>query len=67
MPLSIGNECKLLIFNYKFWYMEELFTSTSNVSLDVFLTKMIDLGVSVGSKILLAIVCSSWGVGLFGD
>ena len=36
--------------------MEELFTSTSNVSLDVFLTKMIDLGVSVGSKILLAIV-----------
>ena len=36
--------------------MEELFTSTSNVSLDVFLTKMIDLGISVGSKILLAIV-----------
>ena len=36
--------------------MDELFTSTSNVSLDVFLTKMIDLGVSVGSKILLAIV-----------
>ena len=32
--------------------MEELFTRTSNVSL----TKMIDLGVSVGSKILLAIV-----------
>ena len=36
--------------------MKELFTSTSNVSLDVFLTKMIDLGISVGSKILLAIV-----------
>ena len=36
--------------------MEELFTSTSNVSLDVFLAKMIDLGISVGSKILLAIV-----------
>ena len=36
--------------------MEELLTSTSNVSLDVFLTKMIDLGISVGSKILLAIV-----------
>ena len=36
--------------------MEELLTSPSNVSLDVFLTKMIDLGMSVGSKILLAIV-----------
>ena len=36
--------------------MEELLTSPSNVSLDVFLTKMIDLGISVGSKILLAIV-----------
>lgn len=36
--------------------MKELFTSTSNVSLDVFLAKMIDLGISVGSKILLAIV-----------
>ncbi len=36
--------------------MEELLTSPSNVSLDVFLTKMIDLGISVGSKISLAIV-----------
>ena len=36
--------------------MKELFTSTSNVSLDVFLAKMIDLGISVGSQILLAIV-----------
>ena len=36
--------------------MKELFTSTSKVSLDVFLAKMIDLGISVGSKILLAIV-----------
>ena len=36
--------------------MEELLTSPSNVSLDVFLTKMIDFGISVGSKILLAIV-----------
>ena len=36
--------------------MEELLPSPSNVSLDVFLTKMIDLGISVGSKILLAIV-----------
>lgn len=36
--------------------MKELFTSTSDVSLDVFLAKMIDLGISVGSKILLAIV-----------
>ena len=36
--------------------MEELLTSPSNVSLDVFLTKMIDLGISDGSKILLAIV-----------
>ena len=36
--------------------MEELLTSPSNVSLDVFLTKMLDLGISVGSKILLAIV-----------
>ena len=36
--------------------MEELLTSPSNVSLDVFLTKMIDLGISVGSKIWLAIV-----------
>ena len=35
--------------------MEELLTSPSNVS-DVFLTKMIDVGISVGSKILLAIV-----------
>ena len=31
-------------------------TSPANVSLEVFLTKMIDLGISVGSKILLAIV-----------
>ena len=36
--------------------MEELFAKNSNVSLDVFVTKMIDLGISVGSKILLAIV-----------
>ena len=36
--------------------MEVLFAKTSNVSLDVFVTKMIDLGISVGSKILLAIV-----------
>ena len=36
--------------------MKELLTSPSNVSLDVFLAKMIDLGISVGSKILLAIV-----------
>ena len=36
--------------------MEELFAKTSKVSLDVFVTKMIDLGISVGSKILLAIV-----------
>ena len=36
--------------------MKELFTSTSNLLLDVFLAKMIDLGISVGSKILLAIV-----------
>ena len=36
--------------------MEELLTSPSNVSLDVFLGKMIELGISVGSKILLAIV-----------
>ena len=28
--------------------MEELLTSPSNVSLDVFLTKMIDLGISIG-------------------
>lgn len=41
--------------------MEELLTSPSNVSLDVFLTKMIDLGISVGSKILLAIVVSLVG------
>jgi len=36
--------------------MKELIASSSNVSLDVFLGKMIDLGISVGSKILLAIV-----------
>ena len=36
--------------------MEELFAKTSNVSLDVFVTKLIDLGISVGSKSLLAIV-----------
>lgn len=36
--------------------MKELIPSPSNVSLDVFLSKMIDLGISVGSKILLAIV-----------
>lgn len=54
MSYDVGDEYKLLI--YKFRCMKELFTSTSNVSLDVFLTKMIDLGISVGSKILLAIV-----------
>lgn len=36
--------------------MEELITSPSSVSLDTFLSKMIDLGISAGSKILLAIV-----------
>ena len=36
--------------------MEELITNPSNVSLDVFLTKMIDLGVSAGTKVLLAIL-----------
>lgn len=36
--------------------MEELITTSSSVSLDTFLSKMIDLGISAGSKILLAIV-----------
>ena len=36
--------------------MEELITTPSSVSLDTFLSKMIDLGISAGSKILLAIV-----------
>ncbi len=36
--------------------MEELIASPSSVSLDVFLTKMIDLGISAGTKILLAIL-----------
>ena len=36
--------------------MEELITPPSSVSLDTFLSKMIDLGISAGSKILLAIV-----------
>lgn len=36
--------------------MKELFTNSSNVSMDVFLTKMVDLGISVGSKILFALI-----------
>lgn len=36
--------------------MEELFTNPSNVSMDVFLGKMVDLGIAVGSKILFAII-----------
>lgn len=36
--------------------MEELFTSPSNVSMDVFLSKMVDLGIAVGSKILFALL-----------
>lgn len=36
--------------------MEELFTNPSNVSMDVFLSKMVDLGIAVGSKILFAII-----------
>lgn len=36
--------------------MEELFSNQSSVSMDAFLTKLIDLGVSMGSKLLLAVV-----------
>lgn len=36
--------------------MKELFTNSSNVSMDVFLSKMVDLGISVGSKILFALI-----------
>lgn len=36
--------------------MEELFTNPSNVSMDVFLSKMVDLGIAIGSKILFAII-----------
>lgn len=36
--------------------MEELFTNPSNVSMDVFLSKMVDLGIAVGSKILFALL-----------
>lgn len=36
--------------------MNEFFGSTSTMSLDMFLSKVIDLGVSLGSKLLLALV-----------
>lgn len=36
--------------------MEELFNSTSNVSWDVFLSKIIDLGTSFGSRLIGAII-----------
>lgn len=36
--------------------MEEIFGSTSSISLDTFLTKIIDLGVSLGSKLLAALL-----------
>lgn len=36
--------------------MEELFTNPSNVSMDAFLSRMVDLGITVGSKILFAII-----------
>ena len=36
--------------------MEELFTNPSNVSMDAFLSRMVDLGVTVGSKILFAVI-----------
>lgn len=35
--------------------MEEVFGSNSNLSWDVFITKMIDLGISLGSKLLIAL------------
>lgn len=36
--------------------MEELLTTPSNVSMDAFLSKMVDLGITIGSKILFAVV-----------
>ena len=36
--------------------MEEVLNSTSNLSWDVFISKMIDLGISLGSKLLIALV-----------
>lgn len=36
--------------------MEEFFSSTSHISMDVFLSKIIDLATSLGSRILTAIV-----------
>ena len=36
--------------------MEELFTNPSNVSMDAFLSWMVDLGITVGSKILFAVI-----------
>ncbi|MCB6974855.1 MULTISPECIES: mechanosensitive ion channel family protein [Butyricimonas] len=36
--------------------MEELFTNPSNVSMDAFLSRMVDLGITVGSKILFAVI-----------
>lgn len=56
MPFDIADRHKLLNINIKFRCMEELIANPSSVSLDVFLTKMIDLGISAGTKILLAIL-----------
>ena len=36
--------------------MEEILSSTSTLSWDVFISKMIDLGISLGSKLLIALV-----------
>lgn len=36
--------------------MEEVLSSTSTLSWDVFISKMIDLGISLGSKLLIALV-----------
>ncbi len=36
--------------------MEEILSSTSTLSWDVFISKMIDLGISLGSKLLIALI-----------
>ena len=47
--------------------MEELFAKTSNVSLDVFVTKMIDLEYRSVLRFCWLSLCSLWDAGSFGD
>lgn len=44
------------MIHFKFNNMEELLNSASNISWDVFLSKVIDLGTSFGSRIIAAVI-----------